>query len=104
MSKEPSEYANLGKISYNAFVFLVLFMAFTVQNIASDAFKKDGFGALGNYSLSTRYAANICGSLMGSAVFAKIGFKMMQFLGSLGYIAWLLAGMLPAYIASYGKE
>ena len=99
-----SEYENIGKICYNAFAFLILFMAFVVQNIASDAFNKDGFGALGNYSLATRYVANICGSLMGSAVFAKIGFKMMQFIGSLGYVAWLLAGMLPAYIASYDKD
>ena len=103
MTKELSEYANLGKISYNAFVFLVFFMAMSVMNIASDAFKKDGFGALGNYSLSTLYATNIVGCLMGSAVFAKIGFKMMQFLGSLGCVAWLLAGILPAYIASYDK-
>jgi hypothetical protein len=52
-------------------------MAFTVQNIASDAFEKDGFGALGNYSLSTRYVANIFGSFMGSAIHAKLGSKYM---------------------------
>ena len=103
MTKELSDYANLGKLSYNAFVFMLLFTAMSVGNFCSVAFKKDGFGALGNYSLSTLYAAEIVGSLLGSAVFAKIGFKMMQFLGSLGCVAWLLAGILPAYIASYDK-
>ena len=41
---------------------------------------------------------------MGSAILAKIGVKLMQFVGSLGYIAWLLAGILPAYIASYSTS
>lgn len=99
-----NHYPNLGKIIYNGLAFLILYIGFNLQFICSDVYRRDGFGALGNYALCARLFAKFLGAFAGSAILKLVGMKNMQFIGSLGYVAVILANILPLYIATYGRD
>eukprot|EP01016_Furgasonia_blochmanni_P009054 TRINITY_DN13745_c0_g2_i3.p1 TRINITY_DN13745_c0_g2~~TRINITY_DN13745_c0_g2_i3.p1 ORF type:complete len:515 (+),score=117.20 TRINITY_DN13745_c0_g2_i3:1-1545(+) len=94
-SAGPSKYANIGKLIFLSFNFLILFTAFnSSQNIITKIYEQLGHQNLGRYSIVAIYVGLACSNIFLPSLVRKLGFRTSFFLSSIGYVLTLLAGIM----------
>ena len=87
---------NLFKVIHIGLSFFFLFTAFsTCQNIVSEAYDQNNYGALGFYSLAVLYVTFAIWSFVSVPLIEKWGSRICIKIGSLWYLIWVASGILP---------
>ena len=99
LSKMVADKKNLLKVIHIGFSFFFLSTAFnTWQNIVSEAYDQNDYGALGFYSLAVLYISFAIGSFFSAPVIEKLGSRNCIKIGGLWYLIWVASGILPVTI------
>jgi len=94
-----SKYQNLGRVTWAAASFLLLFTAFnSADNLAAKVLRDDSFNELGFYSMAALYLVFAISGFFSKAVVSSMpgSKKVPMFLGGMCYFIRILCFLLPA--------
>lgn len=90
------KWLNFRKAVFLASCFLVLFIAFnSAQNIITEVTSQNGYGAFGFRELGIMHLATAITALFSSVIVGKLGLGRSLFIGSLGFLTFLIAQIFP---------
>ena len=86
---------NINKVIYLGFCFLILYTAFSgAQTLMAEIYQQLGYTTLGKINMLTMYAVYCCSALIAPGLIKDWTYKTGIFVGSLGFIFTLVAGVM----------